>query len=147
MTAIRYCLALVALSAVALLLSGCPAKPEAEVVISEIPDVPLTYTDFLIVSPTQGVVSPEDLKLVPGEILTLVFPNLPRMVDEQVSTCEVRIPEDYKEDESVPLLVWMTHQLGSSHVIRAEGVADFSKFLVVALPYPLGKRPRIAVED
>ncbi len=126
-----------------LLLSGCPAEPESSTSDTH----PGSYLDYRIISPSQGVVPLDQLKLVPGEVLTLEFPNLPPMLNDQVSQCEVSIPEDYSPDKPVPFFLWLSSQRGSSHISRAEGMVDFSKFVVATLPFPEGNRPLLAVKD
>lgn len=86
-------------------------------------------------------------QLIPGEVLTLDFPNLLPMADNQPSKCEIRIPESYTADQSFPLLVWFSGGKGSARAENARGLVDFDKFIVVALPYPEGRLPRLAVTD
>lgn len=83
---------------------------------------------------------------VPGEIITLEFRNLPPMANGQASQCEIRIPENYTPDKDFPLFVWFNHQRGSHRVSRAYGMVDPEQFIVVALPYPKGELPRLAVD-
>ena len=85
--------------------------------------------------------------VVPGETLTLEFPELPKMHDDLPAACEVHIPKDYDAGTPVPLLVWFGGGKGSHQVGGAKGLVNFDRFVVVALPYPNGKLPRLAAQD
>lgn len=85
-------------------------------------------------------------RVVPGETLTLNFPELGEMQDKLPAACEVSIPKNYDPDKSVPLFVWFGGGKGSHLVGGARGLVDFDRFVVVALPYPGGVLPRIAAQ-
>jgi len=93
--------------------------------------------------PLQG----EAPRVAPDTTLTLEFPGLPPMQDGLPAACEVHIPKSYEAGRPVPLLVWFGGGKGSQHVAGAAGVVDFDRFVVVALPYPGGKLPRLAAQD
>lgn len=76
--------------------------------------------------------------VVPGTVVTLEFPELAKMHGELPASCEVSIPKNYDPAKPVPLLVWFTGGKGSNRVAGANGVVDFDRFAVVALPYPHG---------
>ena len=59
---------------------------------------------------------------------------------------EVRVPEEYKKDKPLPLLVWFSPGGGSDRVGAVPAIVDFHKFLVVAIPYPGNKLPRLAIK-
>lgn len=85
--------------------------------------------------------------LAPGSILTFNFPELGEMHDKLPAACEVSIPKNYDPMKPVPLLVWFGGGKGSHQVGGARGLVDFDRFVVVALPYPNGKLPRLAAQD
>jgi len=83
--------------------------------------------------------------LTPGKILRLDIPDIG--AEKPVKrVCEMRIPENYKADKPVPLLVWFSPGGGSNSVGSVPHIVDFSEFLVVAIPYPNHKLPRLAVK-
>lgn len=85
--------------------------------------------------------------LKPGEVLTLDFPELGKMAKGKPAQCQVSVPKNYDPRQPVPLLVWFSGGKGSHMVKKAQGIVDFDEFLVVALPYPNGRLPRLAVEE
>jgi len=87
-----------------------------------------------------------NLDLLPGKILHLDVPNFGG--DDLVKrVCEARIPENYKVDKPVPLLVWFSPGGGSNRVSSIPPIVDFHEFLLVAIPYPSNKLPRLAVKS
>ncbi len=80
--------------------------------------------------------------VVPGESVTLPFPDLPAMASGGEAICEVHIPRSYDPARPVPLFVWMSGGPGSARVGSARGLVDFDRFVVVALPFP-GNIPSI----
>lgn len=82
-----------------------------------------------------------------GTVLTLSFPELGPMHDGLPSACEVSVPRTFDPTRPVPLLVWFGGGNGSHRVEGARDVVDFDRFVVVALPYPEGRGPRIAAEE
>ncbi len=93
------------------------------------------------------ILSPDTPRLKPGEVITLDFPDLPAMAGNQSSKCEVRIPDSYNPQNTYPLFVWFAGGKGSYKVGGANELVDFERFIVVALPYPGGRLPRLAVND
>lgn len=91
--------------------------------------------------------SAERPELKPGETLTLHFPELGNMAGEKPAQCEVWIPDSYTASESFPLFVWFGGGGGNHKVQAAGGMVDFDRFIVVALPYPDGRLPRLGVRD
>lgn len=85
--------------------------------------------------------------VVPGEVLTLEFPDLPKMHGDLAAACEVSIPKNYDPSKPVPLLVWFTGGKGSNRVAGANGLVDFDRFVVVAFPYPNGHDMRQVIKD
>lgn len=83
----------------------------------------------------------------PGETIVLEFPELQEMAGGQKPMCELRIPENYSADKTFPLFVWYSGGKGSHKVGGANGMVDFKEFIVVAIPYPGGRLPRLAVND
>lgn len=94
-----------------------------------------------------GKTSAESVELVAGEVLTLDFPELGNMADEEAARCEVRIPENYTESGTYPLFVWFGGGKGNYETRFANTMVDFDQFIVVALPYPDGRFPRLGVRD
>jgi len=87
-----------------------------------------------------------NLDLLPGKVLHLDVPNFGG--DDSVKrVCEVRIPENYKADKPVPILAWFSPGGGSNRVSSIPPIVDFRKFLIVAIPYPNNKLPRIAIQS
>jgi hypothetical protein len=102
----------------------------------------LMLSGFLL---TDCVVAAEP-RAVPGEVLTLEFSDLPKMHGDLTAACEVSIPKNYDPAKPVPLLVWFTGGKGSNRIAGANGVVDFDRFVVVALPYPNGHDMRTAIK-
>lgn len=94
-------------------------------------------------TPTESV----DTDLEPGSTLTLEFPDLPPMANGLVSKCEIRLPNNYSASSEFPLLVWFSGGKGSHQTNSANGIVDFERFIVAAIPYPNGDLPRLAVND
>lgn len=88
-----------------------------------------------------------DARVMPGKNIILEFPDLPKMHGGQTAACEVHIPKNFDYPKPVPLFVWFGGGPGSHRVSGASGLVDFDEFVVVALPYPYGKLPRLAVTD
>ncbi len=88
-----------------------------------------------------------DTRIRPNNTFTLHFPELPPMADNREAQCEVHIPKNYTSDKPVPIFVWFNGGKGDYRVDGAKGLVDFDQFVVVALPYPNGKFPRIAVDE
>lgn len=87
------------------------------------------------------------IELLPGSVITLDFPELGNMANEESARCEVHIPDSYTKAESFPIFVWFSGGRGSFKVDAASHMVDFDKFVVVALPYPDGRLPRLGVRD
>ncbi len=85
------------------------------------------------------------ITLTPGSTLHLEVPQF-YTEDGKKRVCELHIPEQYRKDEPVPLLVWFSPGKGSSSLGSVPDIVDKSKFLVLALPYPDNKLPRLAVK-
>jgi pimeloyl-ACP methyl ester carboxylesterase len=85
--------------------------------------------------------------VVPGQVLTLAFPELGEMQDKLPAACEVSIPKNYDPAKPVPLFVWFGGGKGSHSVGGARGLVDFDQYVVVALPYPRGRLPRLAAQE
>lgn len=88
----------------------------------------------------------DSIALIPGEVLTLEFPELGMMAKNQPAKCELSIPQSYDPLRPVPLLVWFSGGSGSYQVSSAKGIVDFDRFLVLSLPYPKGSSTLRAVE-
>ena len=82
---------------------------------------------------------------LPGTVVRLDVPKA-LSGDEVHRSFEVRVPEAYREDKPVPLLVWFSPGSGSDSVISVPPIVDFHTFLVVAIPYPKHKLPRLAIK-
>jgi hypothetical protein len=98
-----------------------------------------TYSDVAGETPR-----PADV-LTPGQILTLDFPELGEMAKGKPAQCQLSVPKNYDPMRPVPLLVWFSEGSGSSAAKGAQGLVDYDQFLVLALPYPDGRLPRLAV--
>jgi hypothetical protein len=88
-----------------------------------------------------------DARIIAGTNFILEFPELPKMHGDQTAACEVHIPKNFRYPRRAPLFVWFSGGAGSHRVAGADGLVNFDDFVVVALPYPGGKLPRIAVKD
>lgn len=88
-----------------------------------------------------------DARVIAGQNFILEFPDLPKMNGGAPAACEVHIPKNFNYPRPVPLLVWFSGGTGSHRVAGANGVVNFDDFVVIALPYPNGKLPRIAVQE
>jgi hypothetical protein len=82
---------------------------------------------------------------VPGKTFRIDVPDI-FGTESQKRIFEMRIPDNYRADEPVPLLVWFSPGGGSESVNSIPPIVDFRKFLVVALPYPAHKLPRLAIK-
>jgi hypothetical protein len=78
--------------------------------------------------------------------MLLDFPELGPMAKGLPAQCEVSIPKNYSPSRPVPLFVWYGGGAGSHLTQGARGMVDFDQFVVVALPYPGGALPRLAVD-
>lgn len=88
-----------------------------------------------------------NVALTPGQVVTLEFPELGNMSKGRPARCELSVPKNFDFSFPVPLLVWFSGGSGSYSVIGAKGIVDFETFLVLALPYPAGRLPRLAVNE
>ena len=87
----------------------------------------------------------KSLRIIPGKTLKLEVPDMGE-VPPLKRILEVRVPEHYREDQPVPLLVWFSPGGGSASVRSVPPIVDFSRFLVVAIPYPGNTLPRLAIK-
>ncbi len=94
-----------------------------------------------------GLPATLDDRVVAGQNFVVKFPALPKMNGGQTAACEVHIPKNFQYPKRVALFVWFGGGPGSHRTSGANGLVDFDDFVVVALPYPNGKPPRIAVTD
>ena len=83
--------------------------------------------------------------LIPGKVMRLNIPDI-GVEKPRKRVCEVRIPENYKRDKPVPLLVWFSPGGGSNSVGFIPPLVDFHEFLLVAIPYLGNKLPRLAIK-
>jgi len=88
-----------------------------------------------------------DERVRPGQTFYIEAPELSELNGGKPPKVGVRVPENYDPAKPSPLLMWYTGGGGSSNPDSAKGVVDFRKFIVVAMPYPNKKFPRIAVND
>ena len=84
-------------------------------------------------------------QLAPGKTLRLEVPQV-LANDSKQRVFEIRIPEHYKPDDSIPLLVWFSPGNGSNSISSIPPIVDKTKFLLVAIPYPDNQLPRVAIE-
>ena len=98
-----------------------------------------TYSNSLVKDVEEGD------GLSPGAVITLDFPELGAMAKGKPAQCQLSVPKNYDPRRPVPLLVWFSGGAGSHTVGSAKGVVDFDTFLVLTLPYPNGRFPRLAV--
>lgn len=83
----------------------------------------------------------------PGASFSLLSSEGENMHDGLPAACGVSIPATYRIDRPVPLFVWFGGGKGSHSTDGARGLVDFSRFVVVALPYPEGRLPRLAAKE
>ncbi|WP_269542963.1 hypothetical protein [Cerasicoccus fimbriatus] len=88
-----------------------------------------------------------DERVRPGNTFAVSAPELSGMNGGNAPEIGVRIPENYDPTKPSPLLMWYTGGGGSSDPNKANGIVDFKEFIVLAMPYPNKKFPRIAVND
>lgn len=105
-----------------------------------------TLLGVVVLRPSYGEIAALP-RVAPGVVMTLEFPELGEMQDKLPAACEVSIPKAYDAAKPVPLLVWFGGGKGSHQVAGAKGIVDFDRFVVVALPYPSGRLPRIAGQE
>lgn len=92
--------------------------------------------------PNRGSIS-----LVAGAMHRIEFPELGNMANEETAACSVSLPKGYNAEDNFPLLVWFSGARGSWKPDHAVGLVDFDEFIVVALPFPDGRLPRLGVRD
>lgn len=80
-----------------------------------------------------------------GQVIRLDVPEIQNN-DGVRRSFEVRVPEEYRKDEPVPLLVWFSPGGGSDRVMSVPPIVDFHTFLVAAIPYPNHRLPRLAIK-
>ncbi|MEJ2497009.1 MAG: hypothetical protein P8Y43_05965 [Sulfurovaceae bacterium] len=85
-------------------------------------------------------------QLTPGKTLRLEVPQF-LADDNKQRVFEVRIPETYRPDKNMPLLVWFSPGGGSNRISSIPPIVDKTKFLLVALPYPDNQLPRLAIKS
>ena len=93
----------------------------------------------------QAEISNDITQLTPGKTLRIEIPQL-LSNDNKQRICEVRIPENFRLDENVPLLVWFSPGPGSNSIHSIPPIVDKSKYLLLALPYPDNQLPRLAIK-
>jgi hypothetical protein len=103
-------------------------------------------TSFQSHSDVQVETSNDISQLAPGKTLRLEVPQA-LANDSKQRLFEVRIPEHYKPDDSMPLLVWFSPGGGSNSISSIPPIVDKTKFLLVALPYPDNQLPRVAIKS
>jgi len=79
-----------------------------------------------------------------GKTLRFEFHN---SYDDEVSICELRVPENYSEDKQIPIFVWFAPGNGSYSVKNVPPFIDFDEYFVLALPYLDNQLPRIAIQN
>ena len=90
-------------------------------------------------------VEQDNTALSAGQVIRLEVPEI--LYDDGIHrSFEARVPEEYRKDEPVPLLVWFSPGGGSDRVMSIPPIVDLHKFLVVAIPYPNHKLPRLAIK-
>jgi pimeloyl-ACP methyl ester carboxylesterase len=85
------------------------------------------------------------LVIAPGKTLQLDVPDFG--AEHPVKRlCEIRIPETYRPDSPVPILVWFSPGGGSNRIASVPPIVDKRQFLIAAIPYPGNKLPRLAIK-
>jgi hypothetical protein len=85
------------------------------------------------------------LTIAPGKTLQLDVPDFG--AEHPVKRlCEIRIPETYRPDKPVPILVWFSPGRGSGQVTSVPPIVDKRQFVIAAIPYPSNKLPRLAIK-
>jgi hypothetical protein len=87
----------------------------------------------------------DEYRLTPGATLKLDIPNI-SFEKPSKRVFEIRIPENYQAEKPVPILVWFSPGGGSGSVGTVPHIVDFDRFLIVAIPYPGHKLPRLAIK-
>lgn len=83
----------------------------------------------------------------PGAKFAVRFPELGPMHDARPAACGVSVPKTYDPARPFPLFVWFGGGKGTHDPAGTRDLVDFDRFLVVALPYPDGRLPRLAAKD
>lgn len=91
--------------------------------------------------------APATPALTPGISFSMLFPELGPMHDGLPAACGVSVPASFDPARPVPLLVWFGGGKGSHDTGGARGLVDADRFLIVALPYPGGRLPRLTAQE
>ena len=78
-----------------------------------------------------------DPSVKPKAELYLTFPELGQSRSNEPMAMHVRIPENYRPDRPVPLIVWLAGGDGSSWFHEAEQLVNPQDFVMVGMNYPL----------
>jgi hypothetical protein len=82
-----------------------------------------------------------------GTSFSIVFPELGKMHEGLPAACSLSVPKTFVPGRPTPLLVWCGGGQGTHDPAAAHDLVDFDRFIVVALPYPGGRLPRLAAKD
>jgi hypothetical protein len=85
--------------------------------------------------------------LTPGSSFSVLFPELEPMHDGLPAACGVSVPSDFDPARPTPLFVWFGGGKGTHDAAAARDLVDADRFLIVALPYPRGRLPRLAAQE
>lgn len=82
-----------------------------------------------------------DPSVQPGAELHLAFPELGKSRTDEPLGMYIRIPENYRPDRPVPLIVWMAGGDGSSRFNEALNFVPKEDFILVGINYPSNPVP------
>jgi len=120
---------------------------------SEVIDIPLSSLDEISAREaaswrTSGKMPVPDPRLIPGTTVTLTFPEAGPSYQSNPAAIHIRIPENYRSDQKVPLALFLGGGDGTDHYDSLNGLVDSKSFVLVAFPYSKNvPTPRQAVQD
>lgn len=76
-----------------------------------------------------------DPRVIPGKKIFLSFPELGASNQSDPAKIQIRIPENYKADQPVPLILFMAGGEGSENCDGASAFVDPQNYILVAFPY------------
>jgi len=85
-------------------------------------------------SPLKGKPAIPDPRVIPGKKIFLSFPELGASNQSDPAKIQIRIPENYKADQPVPLILFMAGGEGSENCDGASAFVDPQNYILVAFP-------------
>lgn len=108
----------------------------------QVEDVPLSSLDEPSMalaksweSQSQGKPAIHDPRVIPGKKISLSFPELGASNQSDPARIQIRIPENYKADQPVPLALFLGGGAGSDNCDALNSFVDSKDYILVAFPY------------